>query len=88
MKQGYCNGRIFKAPSGGEILCTKLNPQVASHARNPEFLDTGDRCKIVCDAAHAIPEYVTCDYTGWNHNDQGARDSHPDFSLGFLRVFT
>ena len=41
------------------------------YMRNPEVLSTSDRCKIVCDAAYAQPEYVNCLLTGWDYTDSG-----------------
>jgi len=71
MKQGICKGSIFRAPKGGEIICTHTNIKYNNHLPNDEILDPGDRCKVICDAAYAIPEYVSCEYNGWNHKDKG-----------------
>lgn len=79
MKQGICKGAIFRAPQGGDIICTHTNINNAIyHLPNDEILDPGDRCKIICDAAFAIPEYVTCEYNGWNHPSEGKNLNTPN----------
>jgi hypothetical protein len=69
MRDGYCMTKRFNAPSGGEIICTRTN--VNFERVNDYNLLPGDRCRVTCEAAHAIPEYISCEYNGWNHKDTG-----------------
>jgi len=58
MKQAPCNGDLFFAPTDGDIICTGI--------ADASSIVPGTVCKILCTAAYATPDVITCATSGWD----------------------
>jgi len=58
MKQAPCNGDLFFAPTDGDIICTGI--------ADASSIVPGTVCKILCTAAYATPDVITCQTSGWD----------------------
>jgi len=58
MKQARCNKDLFWAPTDGEIIC--------KGAGSSTDIKDNTICKVICQAAHAVPNEITCLADGWD----------------------
>merc|ERR1712037_649933 len=73
-KEGFCQGKSFRAPLGGSILCAPVkSTSVIPRGKPDSRVEPGQRCKIICDAAYPIPESTSCAVTGWTVKSEDVR---------------